>query len=170
MNTSAKLIVIRGQSGSGKSTIASALQAKAKNPLIVLEQDYFRFMYIKEFQSDVRRELMIDLIQSSAKIILNKGHNVLIEGIFSSPPYKGMFEKIVANHPRNNHFFYFNNSFKETLRRHKTREKAGEFGKVEMKHWYKQTESYGFKFEILIPEESSLEQTLELIRKKTALY
>ncbi|TFD57251.1 hypothetical protein E3T39_14650 [Cryobacterium suzukii] len=42
------LIVLRGNSGSGKSTIAARLQSELPGPTAVLRQDYFRRMIYDE--------------------------------------------------------------------------------------------------------------------------
>lgn len=169
MSKSAKLIVLRGQSGSGKSTVANILQENAKQPLVVLEQDYYRKYPLKTLPNGLRRELMVKMLLADIFTCLDSGLDVLVEGMFSSEKYKPLIEEMFRRHPTNNYVFWFDISFAETLRRHQTREKLNDFGEDEMKEWYFKNEPHGFEFEYQISESNTLEQTVSYIQKTANL-
>ena len=86
------LIIIRGNSGSGKSTIAKSIREKAgKNKKIaIIEQDYFRRFILKEKEQE--SENNIELIKMNVLFAFRKGYDVILEGILFSKRYKSMLE------------------------------------------------------------------------------
>lgn len=167
-----KLIVLRGQSGSGKSSVAKKLQKMSKKPLFIVEQDYYKNELISpniDIESSTRKSLQMKMIASNTLELLGQGYDCIVEGNFSNSVYQTMFEELFKQHPSNNFMYYYNISFEESLHRHKTRDKKHEFGSDEMKEWYFETPSYGHSFEKIIPEEYSLDQTVDMILQDTKL-
>lgn len=156
-----KLIVLRGPSGSGKSTTAQLIRPFIKGPTALIEQDYFRRTVLKE--KDIPNGLNQGLIKQSVLFALSNGYNVVMEGIFDAERYNGMFEEILVKHPDNNHFFYFDVSLNETLRRHEHKPNKDDFGETEMGAWYKDRDLLRRIEEVMIPESSSLNETVDLI-------
>lgn len=156
-----KLIVLRGPSGSGKSTIAKAVRATQARPMAVIEQDYLRRILLKE--KDVPNGLNIELIKKTTLFLLDSSYDVIMEGIFDKKRYSKMFKEITEQHPTNNYFFYFDISLEETLRRHQYKPNQDDFGEREMRNWYKEKDFLNFVNEVIIPEEFSLEETVERI-------
>lgn len=165
---SGKLILIRGNSGSGKSTIAKTLRDQAIDPskIALVEQDYLRRIVLKEKEKDGANN--ISLIKEVAIFALSHGYDVLLEGIFYSKRYSAMLMKLMKIAP--NHFvYYLDVSLEETLRRHLTKPDSHEFGETEIRSWYRNKDYLGTVGETIIKETSSLESTVKRILKDTGI-
>lgn len=162
-----KLIILRGPSGAGKSTVAKELQKRSSRNVALVEQDYFReVMFLHRHEGgEIRRELLA----TNALIALRGGFDVIIEGILTPDRYHDFFARLFSEHPDENYMFYFDISFDETARRHATREKAKQFSANEMAEWYDFAKPSQFDFEEIIPEHSTVEQTIATIRKLTGV-
>lgn len=117
-----KLIILRGPSGSGKSSVAKWLFEQATGRVALIEQDHYRFMFKPaggggKYNSDTVHRL----IRHNVLEVLQDGYDVILEGILSVKSYGEVFETIFAEHPQENYIFYFDISLEETLRRHKAR-------------------------------------------------
>jgi adenylate kinase family enzyme len=161
-----KLIVLRGNSGSGKSTVAKALREKSKSKVAIVEQDYLRRFILKEKENEGTDN--IALIQQTIEFSLDRGYDVILEGILYFPRYREMLKNLVEQCP-NNHFYYFDISFEETLKRHATKANSHEFGEKEMRDWYKPNEQTGFSSERIISETFSLEDVVQKIIVETEI-
>lgn len=162
-----KLIVLRGPSGSGKSSAALAIRNTQIKPMALIQQDYLRRILLKE--KDILNGLNIQLIQQTTLFALDHGYNVIMEGIFDKSRYSQMFEELLKVHPDNNYFFYFDVSLKETLKRHQSKPNKGEFGEKEMKEWYRKKDFLDGRTELAIPESYTLEEIVEHILAITKL-
>jgi adenylate kinase family enzyme len=160
-----KLIVLRGNSGSGKSTVAKKLREASNRKIAIIEQDYLRRFILKEKETEGTNN--IDLIEQIVEFALSRNYDVILEGILYFPRYGEMLKRLVSKCPHN-YFFYFDVSFEETLNRHATKQNAHEFGETEMREWYKPNQLTHFKGEQVIPELSTIEETvnhiLEVVR------
>jgi predicted ABC-type ATPase len=96
-----KLVVLRGNSGSGKSTVAKALREKSKSKVAIVEQDYLRRFILKE-KENVGTD-NVALIQQTIEFSLDRGYNVILEGILYFPRYGEMLKELVEQCP-SNHF------------------------------------------------------------------
>ena len=67
---------------------------------------------------------------------LDHGYDVIVEGFLGMGKYKPYFDELLAHHSTGNHFFYFDVSFDETLRRHSTRQKSSQLTIEKMKELY----------------------------------
>src|SRR5262245_10391418 len=74
-----RLVVLRGNSGSGKSSTAQALREHRGRSLAVAEQDYLRRRVLKE--RDVAGGANIELVSVVARFALDRGYDVVVEGI-----------------------------------------------------------------------------------------
>lgn len=156
-----KLIVLRGPSGSGKSSAARAVRDAQKDQTAIVEQDYLRRVVLKE--KDIPNGLNIELIKKTTLFLLENSYSVIMEGIFDSERYGEMFKEIIAEHSNNNYFFYFNISLEETIRRHQYKPNKDEFGEKELRKWYKDNDLLRFIKEEIISENLRLEQIVERI-------
>lgn len=157
-----KLIVLRGQSASGKSTVAKELRSSFTTPTALIEQDYLRRALLGEIGTTTFNN--VGLIEQTIRYSLEKGYNVIVEGILTSEKYESMFERILKKHPEQNYFYYFDISFEETLKRHSTKPIANEFGEEKMKEWYKNKDLFKNINEETIGEKSTLTETIEHIK------
>lgn len=158
-----KLVVLRGPSGSGKSSVARAVRASLKIPIAIVEQDYLRRIVLKE--KDVPGGKNVDLIRTVVEFALAEKFHVILEGILDQGRYGAMFEELLRIHPKNNYFYYFNVTFEETLKRHQLKPNREEFGENEMRAWYKELDLLGLKNEEIISEQSTFEETVRQLSK-----
>lgn len=156
-----KLIVLRGPSGAGKSTVAKAIRDYYGYPMAYIEKDYLRRIILKE--KDIDGGLHIEFIKRTILFILENNRDVIVEGIFSAKRYENIFKEILAIHPENNYFFYFDVSLEETIKRHQTKPNKDEFGEKELREWYKIKDYLVLINEDIISEESALEDSVKQI-------
>lgn len=161
-----KLVVLRGNSGSGKSTVAKALREQGKTKIAIVEQDYLRRFILKEKETEGVDN--IALIQQTVEFALSRDYNVILEGILYFPRYGAMLKSLVEQCP-NNYFYYFDVSFDETLKRHLTKPNAHEFGEKEMREWYKSSQQTGFSTERTIPESFTVDDAVKQILSDTEI-
>ncbi|MGD0284383.1 MAG: AAA family ATPase [Candidatus Saccharimonadales bacterium] len=158
-----KVIILRGNSGSGKSTVAKELIKSIKHKTVIVEQDYYRvhmFFPLGEHKEEVR-ELMLQ----NVLYCLAHDYDILWVSIFHKPAAQDYFEEFFKNHhPADNFIFSFQTSFEESIKRHQTRPQKNEFGIKDMKEWYKPTEPLGYDFEFIIPESNTIQQTVKYIK------
>jgi adenylylsulfate kinase-like enzyme len=157
-----KLIIIRGNSGSGKSTIAHELRMRMGYGTALVEQDYIRRKLLRE--QDKAGQPNIGLIRMNAEFALKHGYDVIVEGILPNSRYGDMLRHLIKSFSRA-YIYYLDVSFEEALRRHQTRAKSKEFGKEEMRGWFVPNDILGVKHEQVISETSPLEVTIERILK-----
>ena len=131
------LIVLRGNSGSGKTTVAEALQRELGWPTAVLEQDHFRRVVYAEREGRTHPTGMAHaaLLEAAAAHCLAQGQHLVLEGIFHAQRYAGMLERVAAL-TDDVRFLAFDLPFEETVRRHADRPKASAFDVEEMRGWY----------------------------------
>lgn len=73
------LVVLRGNSGSGKSTIALLLQQTLPGPTAILSQDYFRRVVYREREQTSLA--LAALLEVAADHCLRSGQHVILEGL-----------------------------------------------------------------------------------------
>jgi len=154
-----QLIVLRGNSGSGKSTVARALRERFGRRLAWVEQDYLRRIVLKEL--DEPGGVNIGLIEQTVKYALENGYHTVLEGILNAARYGDMLQRFSDTYSA--HFFYFDLSFEETVRRHMTRPQSSEFSSDMMREWYRSTDLLPFVQEKVFDESSSLEDVVKVI-------
>jgi len=126
-------MILRGNSGSGKTTIAIRLRALATD-LVIVSQDVVRREILGT--RDVADNPSIGLIGLVARYALDRGGNVVVEGILHAPRYGAMLRSLVADHQGVSRAYVMDVPFEETLRRHATKCTADEFGEAEMRAWW----------------------------------
>lgn len=166
-DTKPKLIIIRGPSGSGKSTIANKLRESSDHQIALLEFDTFR-NDILGLQGDYY-PAAIEMYTHSALTALANGYDVIMDGIYRPEGHDNPLEKLFGGHDGENYIFWFDISLDETAKRHAGREKSKLFGKKDLAEWYSKPTAMGYGFEYAIAEDSTIEQTVDLIRSKTGL-
>lgn len=163
----AKLIILRGNSGSGKTTVAKRLREEGANAKIaIVEQDYLRRIILKEKEKTNGDN--IALIEQTVLFALKHNYDVILEGILSFPKYEAMVKRLISK-STSSFSFYFDISFAETLRRHRFKPNSHEFGEEEMMEWYRSDQSGRIEREIIIPETCSLKETVDMILSETQL-
>ncbi|WP_245699902.1 AAA family ATPase [Streptomyces roseifaciens] len=162
-----RLAVLRGNSGSGKTTTARAVRERYGSGLAIVSQDMVRREILCESHGPVRATPgLIDVITRQC---LDEGFHVVLEGIFSAARWGELLHRLAADHRGTSRFFYFDLSFTETLRRHATRPEASEFGESEMREWYRPADLLEGMTETLIKQGSTLEETVRTVMTETGL-
>lgn len=136
MNKASKIIILRGNSGSGKTTVSKKLQTYFGHGTFLISQDVARreMLYVK----DGPRTEAIDLLITFVKHGKENCDIVILEGILNADWYERLFHVIKEEFKSNIYAYYFDIPFEETLLRHKTKPNAIDFGEEEMKRWWRE--------------------------------
>ncbi|MCX5215737.1 AAA family ATPase [Kitasatospora sp. NBC_00240] len=161
------LIVIRGNSGSGKSSIAAGVRARYGRGIAVVAQDNIRRTVLRE--RDTPGAANIGLINLVARHSLDHGYHVIVEGILAAAHYNAMLAALCADHRGRSHRYYLDVPYRETVRRHATRAQATEFSPEDMAGWYRHLDLLPDGAERIIPSESRLADSVQRILDDTAL-
>jgi predicted kinase len=100
-----KLIIIRGNSGSGKSIVAERLRDMLEERVAIVGQDVLRRTILREPDHSDNTDI-IGLIEQTTSYCLNKGYTVIIEGILSKQKYRDALVKIIESSPCRSSVFY----------------------------------------------------------------
>lgn len=150
-----KLVVLRGNSGSGKTTIAKELQKKFGHNTMLISQDVIRrdILKVKDGENSLAIPLMKELL------IYGSRHNsiVILEGIMYSDWYKPLFELAVQLYGTGIYAYYFDISFEETLRRHQTKPNCHSFGEKEMRRWWREKDFSDVLDEVSVTDGEDME-------------
>lgn len=161
MDKEVKLIILRGNSGSGKTTTAKALQKKFGHGTMLISQDVVRreMLFVKDGPDTEAIKLLNELV------LYGKKHCniVILEGILNSRWYRKLFENLHNEFGNQIFAYYFNIPFEETLNRHKQKPNAHEFGEKEMKKWWNEKDLIGFIPEVYIHKDLSLNEIVNIV-------
>jgi predicted kinase len=161
MESTGHLVVLRGNSGSGKSTVAKLLQGRlSPGRCVVIEQDQIRRDLLGE--DDIVGGVNIELIEATARRCLKRGLVVVIEGILHAGRYQQMLARVAAS-ARSASFFAWDLDLEETLRRHHQRPERTEFTSADMASWYHGWQPLDFVAETHIGPEVAPKQAVEWI-------
>lgn len=155
-----KLIIIRGNSGSGKSTIASRVRDELGEKVMFLQQDVLRRDILKI--NDKEGHPVVGLIDHLARYCKKQNYDILIEGILSEKKYGEMLRKLISEFDES-YVYYMDIPFEETLRRHSLRHKNNDFGEAEMREWWKDKDYLGVEGEKILGEDLSEDELVRLI-------
>ena len=155
------LVVIRGNSGSGKSSIARELRVRCGRGWALVEQDYLRRIVLRELEQP--GGCAPDLIAQTARFALDHGYSVVLEGILSTRYYLDELWALHRDHRGRTLLYYLDVSWEETSRRHTGRPQSKAFGPELMQEWYEPLDLLGLPGERIIAESSSLIETVALI-------
>jgi len=148
-----KIIILRGNSGSGKSTVAKAMQEKIGHETLLISQD------------DVRREMLrVRSGEHSLSVKLMKhlvlfGYNycrvTILDGILSTVSHAELFEEIASLFKEQVFAYYFDLTFEETLKRNEQKEKIIQHnvGESELKKWWREKDFLSAVHEKVITED-----------------
>lgn len=161
MDGVAKLIILRGNSGSGKTTVGKALQRKFGRGTMLISQDVVRreMLFVKDGPNQEVSQLLSELAlygKSNCNI-------VILEGILNSKWYKNLFENLLDEFKDQILAYYFDIPFEETLNRHQQKPNAYEFGEKEMREWWNEKDLLDIIPEVLLYKELSLNEIVDVI-------
>jgi hypothetical protein len=127
----------------------------------LVEQDYVRRVLM--WEKDTPDGLNIGMIDSVARHALDVGCSVVLEGILAADHYGTMLARLLGDHAGTTVCAYLDVSFDETVRRHATRPQAAEFTVEQMAGWFQPDDLLRVHGEIVVPQESTAEQTVEVL-------
>ena len=143
----AQLVIIRGNSGSGKTSLAKKLQNHFGRGTLVISQDLVRRETLKEKVEPDNLSIFL------TETIAHYGHEhdllVIVEGFYETDIYGDMLERLRQLFDNKVFASYYDLTFKETVRRHATRSKVAEFSPADMKCWWLDKDVLGWQEEIL---------------------
>jgi predicted kinase len=161
------LIVVRGNSGSGKSSIARELQRRHGRGCALVEQDYLRRIVLRE------RELpggaAPALIAQTVRAALDHGYHVVLDGILRADLYAATLTALVTDHRGSTTMVYLDVPLAETLRRHRTLPQADLFTAEDMRGWYRPRDLLGVPGEVVLPEGTGLDEAVTTIAAAAGL-
>jgi predicted kinase len=162
-STDTRLIVLRGNSASGKSAAARCIRERFGRGIAIVGQDNLRRDILKE--RDLPGAANIGLIDLTARYALDHGYHAIVEGILQAAHYREMLRRLMTDHRGESRLFYFDVSFAETVRRHATKPQAVEYGAETMRNWFQPHDVLDLPGidERIIPEDTSLEGAVSLI-------
>ncbi|MDD6011470.1 MAG: AAA family ATPase [Oscillospiraceae bacterium] len=158
----AKLIIIRGNSGSGKTTVAKKLQEEFGSNTMLISSDMVRLemLNVRGVQGAIQsKDLMIQLLRYGRR----HSEITILEGILPTDDYRELFEAAVEEYEENIFAYYYDIPFEETLLRHQTKPDHDRFGEIEMKRWWREKDYLDIISETKLNKEQSLKEVTELI-------
>lgn len=161
-----KLIILRGNSGSGKTSVAKTLQEKFGPNTMLLSHDMIRMqiLHVWGAEGHIKSEpLMINLLKYGRE----NSEITIMEGILPSKEYHKLFETAVEEYGQNIFAYYYDLPFEETLLRHSTKPNRNDFGESDMKRWWKEKDFLPMISEKILHKDLSLEDAVEMIYSQT---
>lgn len=155
------LIVLRGNSASGKTSLAHSIRQGVGRGLAIVSQDLIRRDILWEHESPTGAN--IGLIDVTARYALQHGYHVIVEGMLKSHAYGEMLGNLVKDHAGKSHCFYLDIPWEETLRRHRTKPQAAEYGADLMREWFKPLDLLSQVTEHRFDETLSLDDMADLV-------
>lgn len=154
-----KLVMLRGNSGSGKTTVAHFLQRLIGRGTLVVSQDTVRrdMLWVRDEGGAI--PLLLELIgygQRHCPV-------TILEGILRTDWYGPLFDELCRRFGENIWAYCYDLPFEETLRRHAMRPQRFQFGEAEMRSWWRERDLIGSIPEIVLTGELSARGTARRI-------
>ncbi len=157
-----KLIILRGNSGSGKTSAAKILQQKFGSNTMLLSHDMIRMEVLHVWGKEGLEKslpLMIQLLKYGRQ----HSEITILEGILHSGDYSLLFETAVAEYGQDIFAYYYDLPFEETLLRHSTKPNRDDFGESDMRRWWREKDFLPNISETILTKEISLDEAVDQI-------
>lgn len=160
-NMKRPLIILRGNSGSGKTTTATLLRERLGRQTMLVSQDVVRreILWVHDTEGNPSIDLLYEMCLYGNRI----GRAVILEGILSKKKYDQMISRLIADFDGPVYVFYFDVPFDETVRRHQTKPNAHEFGEDKIRQWWLEKDYLGVDGEIILGPELTQEEIVQQI-------
>ncbi|MET7727319.1 kinase [Streptomyces mirabilis] len=162
-----RLVVLRGNSASGKSSVAGGLRDRFGRGLALVGQDNLHRIVLRE--RDRPGAANIGLINLTARYALDAGYHVVVEGILYADRYGDMLTQLRADHRGPTHAYHLHVPFEQTLARHATKPIANAVGEPQPRDWYRPLDLLPGGIETIIGADSTLTETVDRIMLDTGL-
>ncbi|WP_033259829.1 MULTISPECIES: AAA family ATPase [Kitasatospora] len=161
-----RLVLVRGNSASGKSSVAAGLRERFGRGLALVAQDNLRHVVLREH--DRPGAANIGLLDATARYALDAGYHVVVEGILAADHYGPTLRRLVDDHLGVTRCYYLDVPLAETLRRHATKPPTGAT-EDDLRDWYHERDLLPGGFETVIGADSALPDTVDRILRDTGL-
>ncbi len=165
-----RLVVIRGNSASGKSSVAQGLRDHYGRGVAIVSQDVIRRNVLREH--DTTGGANIALLGRIVRHALDAGFHVVLEGILYADRYSHMITSLVRDHRGVSACYYLDVPLKATLARHASKTDPAYLEQVTDTHltsWYRELDLLPGGLETVIPADSTLQDTVARIVRDTDL-
>ncbi|MFD6023755.1 AAA family ATPase [Streptomyces griseoluteus] len=164
-----RLIVIRGNSASGKSSIAAGLRGRFGRNLAVVGQDNLRREVLRE--RDRPGAANIGLIGLTVRYALDAGFHTVVEGILYADRYAAMLTDLVREHRGVSRCYYLDVPLTETVARHATKGAAclSRVTEDHLRDWYRERDLLPGGLETVIDASSTLADSVTRIMRESGL-
>lgn len=162
-----KLIILRGNSASGKTTIAQALVSFTRpRPIVHVAQDVVRREMLREGGENPSDSIgLIDLI---VRYALQRDYDVIVEGIMAARSHREMLTALYDDYEPD--VYYMQIPLAETIRRHEqrcqqptTKPTLRNVIVEDLTKWYLPADALGLPGEQIIDESMMLNEVLGVI-------
>lgn len=157
----AKLIIIRGNSGSGKTSVSKALQERLGENTMLISQDMVRreILHTRDGADTKALPLMAELLKYGRRNL----PVTILEGIMVAEWYMPLFETAVKEFGSEIYAYYYDLPFEETVARHDTRAKRMSFGTEDMRRWWVEKDYMKIIPEKILTKEIGIDEAVEMI-------
>ncbi|MFJ2218380.1 AAA family ATPase [Streptomyces sp. NPDC101062] len=165
-----RLVVVRGNSASGKSSVAAGIRDRFGRGLALVGQDNLRRNVLRE--RDVPGGANIGLIDTVTRYALDAGYHVVVEGILFADRYGDMLACLLGDHRGVSRCYYLDIPIEETLTRHASKADPDYLTQVterELREWYRERDLLPGGVETVLGTDSTLADTVERIISDTGL-
>ncbi|WP_405696766.1 AAA family ATPase [Streptomyces sp. NBC_01185] len=165
-----RLIVVRGNSASGKSSVAAGDRDRFGRGLAVVGQDNLRRTVLRE--RDRPGGANIGLIDTVARYALEAGYHVVVEGILYADRYGEMLTRLVADHRGVSRCYYLDIPIEETFVRHAAKADPAYLAQVteyQLRDWYRERDLLPGGIEPVLDSRSTLDGTIDRVMRETGL-
>ncbi len=153
------LVVLRGNSRSGKSTLSMALRQR---PMSVVGQDHVRRIILKD-RDKLELTAAVELIDLNVRFCLDHDKDVVLEGILWSQKYGAMIRRLLEDHRGPNHVYYLQADFDETAARHTASVDADDWTTDDMRSWWNGDDLLGIPGEVVLDANRPMAESLSRI-------
>ncbi|WP_430782771.1 AAA family ATPase [Actinoplanes sp. G11-F43] len=161
------LVIIRGNSGSGKTTTAREVRRRYGRGCALIEQDHLRRVILREHGGNGDDAVAPGFIVATVRAALDAGYHVVLEGILHTGQYGEPLRRLAGDTAAA--CFYMDVSFDETVRRHFRREEPIPVTAETMRGWYTERDLLGVPGEVVVPETATFEQTVTTVLRDSGL-
>lgn len=164
------LLVIRGNSGSGKTTTAREVRRSyGQRGCALIEQDHLRRVILREHGGGAADRVAPGFITAMTRAALDGGYHVILEGILHTGQYGDPLRTLLGEHSGPTACFYLDVTFDETVRRHLRRQEPIPVAAETMREWYTAQDLLGVADEVVIPENLGFDDVVTTILHTSGL-
>ena len=160
-------MVLRGNSASGKSSVAAGLRERYGRGIALVGQDNLRRVVLRE--RDIPGGANIGLIDLTVRHAMDNGFHTVLDGILYADHYGEMLAQLLADYRTRSHWYYLDVPFEETVARHATKPIAGEVSADVLREWYRPRDLLPGGIETMIPATSSLAEMIDQVMHESGL-